>query len=244
MIKKIKIVIGNIIESSLISWILKKLIYKKKIIFKNCIINIINVDRINLVRLLFGYYESAEARLLKKYFISDLDFIDIGAGIGVMSSYYSKNNPKHKKIICVEAIKNNVPIIKKNLEENKVRNFYLENKIFLSYKSKIKKFQINKDFTASKLINSKESINTNNYCNFNYLKNKYKLTEFQSLIDIEGEELNFKNQDFKFLYKSKKLIIELHTKNRILINKFIKKLNLISKLNLIEKDGNAYYFSR
>lgn len=133
------------------------------------------------MRLFFGYYESAEARLLKKYFISDLDFIDIGAGIGVMSSFYSKNNPKHKKIICVEAIKNNVPIIKNNLEENKVRNFYLESKIFLSYKSKIKKFQINKDFTTSKLINSKKNINTNNFCNFNYLKKKYKLTQFQTL---------------------------------------------------------------
>lgn len=53
--------------------------------------------------LFWGLYESAEVRFVKEHLRPDLDVIEAGSSIGVVSSHVAKRLRPGRKLICVEA---------------------------------------------------------------------------------------------------------------------------------------------
>jgi FkbM family methyltransferase len=241
----IKIFIGKFLECKFISYLFLLLNYKKNLKFHNTLLNVEFIDSINFVRIFFGYFEAAEIRFIKKYFSNNYDSLDIGAGMGIAISVFKKSFDNYnKKIICVEAVKKNILTLKKNFFLNKVKKYIIENKFLLSKSSNHnKKFIYNNDFSQSKLINSINSkLKKTDFINLEQLLKKYKIKKYQALIDIEGEELNFSIDDFKKLNNCVVLIIEIHTFNKNILNNFIKKLKIYSKLYLADTYGSVFVF--
>ena len=249
MIKtKINKLIGQFLESKFIEFILSFFIRVNYVDFKGSQIFVKNLDHKNFIRILFSYYESAEIKLIKKYFNSNLPTIDLGSGIGVTMCTFAQSSKN--KIICVEASKFCVQQLKINIKKNKYKNFKVLNKLIFSHKNINNKnymFDEKNDFIFNKLLNkknSKKNINKNNKITLKNIFKKFNLKNAQIICDIEGEEMNFTREDFNYFRKCENLIIEIHSSNRLKINRLIYNFKKISCLQLQEIKHSVYYFKR
>lgn len=253
MIKtKINKLIGQFLESKFIEFILSFFIRVKYVDFKGSQIFVKNLDHKNFIRILFSYYESAEIKLIKKYFNPNIPTIDLGSGIGATMCSFAQSSKN--KIICVEASKFCVQQLKINIKKNNYKNFKILNKSFFSHKNINNKnyiFDEKKDFIFNKLLNkknskknSKKNINKNKKITLKNILEKFNLINVQILCDIEGEEMNFTKKDFNNFKKCENLIIEIHSSNRLKINRLIYNFRKISCLQLQEIIHSVYYFKR
>jgi len=240
--------IGQFLESKFSEFVLSFLIRVNYVNFKGSKIFAKDLDHKNYVRILFGYYESAEIKLIKKYFDSDIPTIDLGSGVGVTMCTFAQNTKK--KIICVEASKFCVDQLKINIKKNNFKNFEVLNKLFFSHKnidSNNYTFDEKEDFIFNKLLrkkNNKKKIIKNKKITLKSILKKFNLKNVQILCDVEGEEMNFTKTDFNDFKKCENLIIEIHSKNQSKINSLINNLKKISCLKLEERKQSVYYFKR
>ena len=250
MIKtKINIIIGKFLESYFIESLLKLFDRKNFINFKGSLIFVKDLDHKNYIRILFSYYESAEIKLMNKYFKPDIITIDIGSGIGATMCTFAQK--AKKKIICIEASKFCINQLKINFKKNKLKNFVIINKLFFARKNinnqKIT-FKENKDFTHNKLIkdntDTKKNITNNNAVTLNKIIKKFALKHVQILCDIEGEEINFTKKDFEDFRLCQNLIIEIHTQNKVKINYLLKNFKMIASLQLVERKNSVFYLKK
>ena len=249
MIKtKINKLIGQFLESNLIEFILTFFNRVNYVNFKGSKIFVKNLDHKNFIRILFSYYESAEIKLIKKYFNPNIPTIDLGSGIGATMCTFAQNTKN--KIICVEASKFCVQQLKINIKKNNFKNFTVLNKLFFSHKNINNKnyiFDEKNDFIFNKLLkkkNSQKNINKNNTITLKNVLKKFNLKNVQILCDIEGEEMNFTRTDFNDFKKCENLIIEIHSINQLKINRLINNFKKISCLKLEEIKHSVYYFKR
>ncbi len=249
MIKtKINKLIGLFLESKFIEFILTFFMRVNFLNFKGSKIFVKNLDHKNFIRILFSYYESAEIKLIKKYFNPNIPTIDLGSGIGVTMCTFAQNSKN--KIICVEASKFCVKQLKTNIKKNNFKNFIVLNKLFFSHKNINNKnyvFDEKNDFIFNKLLkekNIKKNINKNKKITLKSILKKFDLKNVQILCDIEGEEMNFTRKDFNDFKKCENLIIEIHSTNQIKINSLINNFKKISFLKLHEIKHSVYYFKR
>ena len=99
-------------------------------------------------------------------------------------------------------------------------------------------------FLHPNLLRLKKNTKNKNFTHLRYIIKKYRIKNFQCIIDIEGEELNFTKKDFKSFLACKKLIIEIHTINKVKIKNFKNNLKKICGLKFKNKNGHAYYFAK
>jgi FkbM family methyltransferase len=52
--------------------------------------------------LYWGFYESAEIRFVQRYLPADLDVVELGASIGVVSAHIARRLAKGRRLLCVE----------------------------------------------------------------------------------------------------------------------------------------------
>ncbi len=244
---KLNKLLGQLLESRFIGFIFSFLIRPNFINFRGSEIFVKNLDHKNYIRILFSYYESAEIKLIKKYFNINLPTIDLGSGIGATMCTFAHKSKK--KIICVEASKFCVEQLKINVKKNNFKNFKILNKLFFSHTNINNPnyiFNEKKDFIFSKLLKKKSNkkINKKKTITLNNIFKKFNFKKVQISCDIEGEELHFNKKDFMDLKKCENLIIEIHSNNQSKINQFIYNLKKISNLQLKEKKHSVYYFKR
>ena len=244
---KLNKLLGQFLESRFIGFIFSFLIRPNFINFRGSEIFVKNLDHKNYIRILFSYYESAEIKLIKKYFNINLPTIDLGSGIGATMCTFAHRSKK--KIICVEASKFCVKQLKINVKKNNFKNFEILNKLFFSHTNINNPnyiFNEKKDFIFSKLLKKKNNkkINKKKTTTLKNIFKKFNFKKVQISCDIEGEELHFNKKDFIDLKKCENLIIEIHSKNQSKINQLIYNLKKISNLQLKEKKHSVYYFKR
>ncbi len=68
--------------------------------------------------LFFGRFETSDCRFVEKYLYPDLDVIQLGGGIGVISCHMSSRLKGNRKIIVVEANPSLIPLLENNLHRN------------------------------------------------------------------------------------------------------------------------------
>lgn len=69
-------------------------------------------------QLFWGLFESGERRMVTRYLRGELDAVELGAGIGVISSYIAKRLQPGRRLLCVEANPGLVPLIEQNIAIN------------------------------------------------------------------------------------------------------------------------------
>jgi FkbM family methyltransferase len=76
------------------------------------------VGRQAVAQLFFGIYEGAERRLLRRHLRRDLDVLELGSSIGVVSASIARLLDPGARLVCVEANADLVPLIRANLARN------------------------------------------------------------------------------------------------------------------------------
>lgn len=69
-------------------------------------------------QLFFRMYESAEHRFIRAYLRPDLDIVELGSSIGVISAELARRLPRGRKLVCVEANPGLVELVRRNVAAN------------------------------------------------------------------------------------------------------------------------------
>lgn len=82
-----------------------------------------NISSSSIASIFWGLYEKQEAKFIRKYLQNDLDVIELGSSIGVISSLILKKLKPDRKLICLEPGLEFSSDIKFNLKLNGLSNF-------------------------------------------------------------------------------------------------------------------------
>lgn len=202
-----------------------------------------------------GSYERAESRLIFNYIRKDLDVIELGASIGIISSQIRNIVNKEKQFICVEANPYLFPSIKTNIQINNPDKSFLVENYAVAYGADAIEFDINSDPGVSRISSTQgadlrskvKEVVTVPAITLSDLLSKNNYREFAMVCDIEGAEIYFLKQDAQALQNCKQLIIELHRVEYGGRKYSVKELvELICSMNFTLKANveDAYVFER
>ena len=208
-----------------------------------------NFDPITKFLMKFNIYEKKERSLLEKMY-NDLDIIEAGAGIGLISMYLQKKIGK-KKLIMIEPNNEMNHIIEKNFNINGFddKNIIIENFGLSNKDTKNVPFQKYESDMANTISNEtldynlkKKEINYIDTISMDTLISKHKLNKFQLVLDIEGEEINVLKKNNNWLEKCQCILLENHLPKKKLrkLNNFI----LDNNFKMIAKKENVFLFSK
>ncbi len=198
--------------------------------------------------LFWGFYESAEMRLIPKYIDANLPVVELGASLGIVSCRAIAQLNEHTPYTCIEANPFLVPVIHKNIKAqhpNK-QKLFVENKAIAYNGKEAVNMQITGNNTQGRINyeenNSAEAVFVKTTTLLPYSSHPYTL-----ICDIEGMEIEILKNDAVALKNCKHLFIELH-KAWYLQDKFevdqLKEFILTLGFILIERDGNVFYFNK
>jgi len=158
-------------------------------------------------------YESTEIRFIKHYLRSDLDVIELGASIGVVSSHIAQKLCAGCKLVCVEAN----PYIYKSIHDNLAKNAsstkcYIE-QAAISYSNnedgKTDFYMGETNLLSS--LNPTEGMKVQaEATTLTAIISKYKIGQYALVMDIEGGELEIILHDHNALANCQQIIAELH----------------------------------
>ncbi len=182
----------------------------------------------------WGFYESAEIRLVEKYLRNDLNVIELGSSIGIVSSHIISKMDNHKHFLAVEANPFLIEAIQTNVANHNKNDvtFTVVNKA-VSYNKEEVKIGISDNHTESSIVSSESNAN-GVFVKTVSLSELVKVggeSNYILVCDIEGSEVEMLLLEKEVLTQCSQLFIELHD---TLFNE--KYYNISMLKNLLEKD--------
>jgi FkbM family methyltransferase len=166
----------------------------------------------NLALLWWGMYESAERRFVRDHLSPDLPVVELGAGIGAISSVIARKLRRGQCLVCVEAS----PVLHALLRTNLARNAaHLRVEVIeaaLSDAQGSTGFHVDRDNLGSRRRTGQERIGTvvPAVTLSSIVGLRHWPDGFQLVCDIEGGEAAFLCADPAALSTCRRMIIELH----------------------------------
>jgi FkbM family methyltransferase len=212
--RQIKIFIAQLITSdwigNFVRWFCNGTLKKYGLLFdvKNPLISSSYV-----AHLFWGIYESGEIRFIKKYFNdAELDVIELGGSLGIVSSVIMSQKNAHKKGIIIEANPQLIPLIEKNIALNKLQNTHILNLALPLYPDTNEiYFEIGETTTTSKITDTPNKRTITVPCkSLSTIIKENNIGNFALISDIEGAEIGLLLHDKAAFEKAQLLIIETH----------------------------------
>lgn len=166
-------------------------------------------------RIYFGLYEENESAFVKEYLSPDIDAIELGSGIGVVSSHICNKLSTGARFFGVEANPQLVSIANQNVTRiSSTAKRLVENGVVCGSfsEAKAREFYIQKgdfQFSSADAGSDAKAVNVPELV-LSDLISRHGIDSYQLVSDIEGAELEFLSLDAMALAKCKKIIIELH----------------------------------
>lgn len=161
--------------------------------------------------LFWGLYEREEANFISKYLSGKYPVIELGGSLGIISCVAGKKL-SGKKLIIVEANRSLIPVIEENLKLNKISNYAIEwggvgsgQELYFLQGDRSYKGEVIREFKPG--CAPVEEIDLVS------LPDRYNISSFSLVSDIEGAENSFLFENPGGLIHCKEMIIELHGTN-------------------------------
>jgi len=160
----------------------------------------------------FGLYEQNEIRFVRRFLRSDLDVVEIGSGIGVVSAHILTKLTQGTKLVCVEANPFLIPVLRRNVELN-------------GFGAEVSVLQRALDYSGSKTVGFRvDSMNLGSgvqdqscqdlvevsTASLHDLVREAGVGDYALVCDAEGAEVGLILSDSEGLSRCKQMIIELH----------------------------------
>ena len=204
----------------------------------------------NHASVFWGFYESAEIRLINRYLSPHFPVIELGGSLGIVSSYINSKIAGQRHIV-VEANPFIISTIENNLlalNESRPNCAEVINAA-IGYKGEETFISISSNNTESKVVSDGQQSNHVKVftINLEQLIDRLDGQPFTLVCDIEGSEIELVHNEPKAIEKCKWIFMEIHAgfyESRIhTIEETLDKiLNL--GFTIKAKDGNVYYFER
>ena len=165
--------------------------------------------------LFWGIYESAEARFVTGHLRRDLDVLELGSSLGVISAQIARRVGPSGRLICVEANPHLIGVIEKNVRQNCARARARVVHGALSYDGGEKQgrvaFALDADNTTSRLADGEAGGGVVRVpaVTLGGLLKEHEVGEYALVSDVEGAEIGFIESEGE-LARCRQLIIELH----------------------------------
>jgi FkbM family methyltransferase len=192
----------------------------------------------------WGFYESAETRLIEKYLQRSGVVIELGGSLGIVSSHIvSKLNGG--KLIIVEANPKLLHTINRNTSLHNKRNIevIVVNKA-VSYKGSSIFLHVTENNTASRIGSESEQSIEVACIQLSDLVDTYVSESFSLVCDIEGCEVDILVNDTGALTNCSQIFMELHKTDyngrKYTTEDVLEKLCGLG-FELVERDGNVVY---
>lgn len=174
---------------------------------KDGFVSVINQSDFLKALIYTGFYERKEREIINKFIRKDLDVIELGSSLGIITLTICKNC--EKRVFSVEA---NSKLIE-NLNRTKAKNELNQLTIYsraISYGSEYVKFDIDNNNLGSKISDTKGILVKAITLEEIYYSNK--INKFILVSDIEGSEIDFILNlcDNVIIENCMQIIIELH----------------------------------
>jgi FkbM family methyltransferase len=176
------------------------------------------IDPRTKARIFWGIYESAEIRFVSRHLRADLDLLEVGSSLGVVSSHAASRLNADARMVCVEANPTLVSTIRANLDLNcPHREVQILNRA-LDYESRsgTTRLRLTSDTSESRLGRltnaAPQAIREVEVptATIASIVAEAGLREFTLISDVEGAEAGFIFSDLRELEGCRLMIIELH----------------------------------
>lgn len=192
--------------------------------------------------LFWGFHEAQEIRYIERYVAPNLDVIELGASLGVVSAHIAKRLGRNQHLTCVEANPGLVALISKTIERNAPNANVEIVTSAIGYGADTVRFDVSEDVITSHVsqggIASIEvpAIRLSAVVGSN-------AREFCLVCDIEGSESQILDQDAASLRGSRLMIMELHASPARSVEQMVQQ---IKHLGFRRRDnhGAVYVFDR
>jgi FkbM family methyltransferase len=212
-------------------------------------VNASGINKRIIASIFFGFYESAEVRLIQRYFKGQNDVIELGGSLGIVSSHISSLMHADRKLIVVEPNPNIIPTAKMNIEQYCQSDFEILNAA-LAYDSPQVALSITTNNTTTQVI--PDAGKDDNLCKvasttLGKIVKEHDIKQYTLVCDIEGSEIEFILNDKEALANCKEVFIELHDtvykKDFYLVSQLS---DLIVQLGFkkVVNEGAVYFFRK
>lgn len=199
----------------------------------------------------WGFYESSEIRYVEKYLRSDLDVIELGSSIGIVSSHIASRLGTGRHLTAVEANPFLIETITDNIKRHcqpsssfEVLNYavgYDTAEVMISITSNNTETRVLKNGEASGNVAVKAM-------SFGDLVKRNRQGNYALVCDIEGSELEIILREQDALKQCSQLFIELHDTSSESRQYSVQQLkDLLVDLHgfkIIQEHGPVVYFGR
>lgn len=160
----------------------------------------------------WGFYESSEIRYIEQYLSGELNVIEFGSSIGIVSSHIASKLQEGKKLIAVEANPLLIDAIRENIDRYVKTGVSYEtiNKA-IGYETATVHLSITTNNTETRIVNDQRGdgiiVNT---CGLSDIVQQTGWGEYVLVCDIEGAEAAVLENEKACLQQCRQLFIELH----------------------------------
>jgi len=204
-----------------------------------------NVTPATKASLFWGFYESAEVRFVKAHLRPDLDVIEAGSSIGVVSSHIARGLRPGRRLICVEADQRLLDTLRKNLQRNAT---HLDTKVVhaalaCAGDQETAYLVQGRRTTEGRVVRTETSTRVPSV-HLMELRQAYAVSAYTLVCDIEGGEGNLIDGTTKEFAGCRALIVELHTCPAGTPDYLCHELVSRHSFSLVARYGNVCVFER
>jgi len=169
-------------------------------------------------QIFWGIYESAEIRLIRRHLRGDLDLLEVGSSLGVVSVHAIDRLARDARVVCVEANPDLLPVLRANIESNHPSRevTILNRAIDYVNAPRTTAFELSENTTGSRLgrFGRPDAGGGRRVevpaSTLRTLVRETGLRDFALISDIEGAEAGFIYADPEELAGCRQILIELH----------------------------------
>lgn len=163
-------------------------------------------------QIFWGIYENAELRFVERYLRPDLDVVEIGASIGVVTSAIALHQDPARRLVCVEANPQLIDLLRRNVASNAPGHPVEVVHRAISYGGRTVRFGLGPTNASGQLDQagtSTEAVEVPATTLAELLRER-GITRFALVADIEGAEAAIIDKDADALLRCEQILIELH----------------------------------
>jgi FkbM family methyltransferase len=220
-----------------------------------CIIDTSNhrIEASTKARLFFGFYEDYELAFVRKYLPEDLDVVELGSSLGIMSSHIAQRILPQRTLVCVEANPYLIPILHSNIRRNATNSNIRLLNVAVDYSGEAEvPLTINSNTAWSKVGFAGGRL-TAEYVmvkavTLTSILTSTSISKYALVCDIEGAEAGIVFADRTALEGCQHMIVELHDTEFQGRPVTVERLRMAVERNLgftlVDRRSNAFYFAR
>jgi len=164
--------------------------------------------------IIFGIYEYSERFLIRKFLPSNVDVVELGASIGIVSRDILQRLEPSQRLIAVEALPSLAELARRNISMAHPGRDWIVLEAAIAYGTDRVFFEAGVEHTSGRIksdvVQKGESCTVVKAHTLSWLLNHFNVGEFSLVMDIEGAEYALVAEDSDLLKRCRCLIAELH----------------------------------